>query len=236
MNLVKSDIGRATVTYLAHVVGQGQVLPVLAKVKAIYEYAVPKNKKALMRFLGMIGFYRKSYKNFAHVTAPLTGLLKKSVNFVWSNECQRSFDKAKEILMNAPVLTPPDYEKVFRLYCDASDIGVGAVLCQVGSGDVEQPVGFFSKKLDKCQQNYATIEKEALSLLLALKHFEVYLTSSPFQVEVYTDHNPLTFVNRMKLENQRLLRWSLTLQEWNNLKLMHIIGCDNVVADALSRV
>ena len=93
---------------------------------------------------------------------------------------------------------------------------------------------FFSKKLDKAQRNYSTIEKEALSLLLAIKHFEVYVGSSVFPLQVYTDHNPLVFVHKMKDKNKRLLRWSLTLQEYN-LEVVHVKGRDNVVADALSR-
>ena len=85
------------------------------------------------------------------------------------------------------------------------------------------------------QKNYSTIEKKALALLLSLKHFEVYLGKHGQEITVYTHHNPLTFVNKMKLQNQRLLRWSLTLQEYN-LNIRHIKGKDNLVADYLSRV
>lgn len=60
------------------------------------------------------------------------------------------------------------------------------------------PVSYFSKKLNRYEKNYATVEKEALSLLLAVKHYGVYVSSSPFPVQVYTDHNPLVFVHRMK--------------------------------------
>ena len=38
----------------------------------------------------------------------------------------------------------------------------------------------------------------------------------------------------MKNRNQRLVRWSLALQEYN-LDIEHIKGRDNVIADALSR-
>ena len=75
---------------------------------------------------------------------------------------------------------------------------------------------------------------KCLALLLALQHFDVYLNTTVLPVLVYTDHNPLTFVNKLKEKNQRLLRWSLTLQEYD-LDIRHVRGKDNVIADALSR-
>ena len=234
VNLVKSEFAKATVQFLGHIVGQGQVSPVTAKVQAINDFQVPTNRKAIRRFLGMCGFYRKFCRNFADVVFPLTELLKKDTPFIWDVACQGAFGKVKAILVNPPVLKAPDFEKPFLLYCDASDVGVGSVLVQQDSDGVEHPVIFYSKKLDKAQRGYATIEKEALSLLLALKHFEVYLSSSPHTIRVYTDHNPLTFINRMKTKNRRLLQWSLILQEYD-IEISHVRGSDNVVADALSR-
>ena len=78
------------------------------------------------------------------------------------------------------------------------------------------------------------VEKETLGLVLVLEHFDVYLGSTPFKIKVYTDHNPLTFLKTMKNKNQRLVRWSLALQEYN-LEIQHIPGSENVVPDALSR-
>ena len=91
-----------------------------------------------------------------------------------------------------------------------------------------------SKKFNAHQQNYSTVEKEVLGVLLALQHFEVYVGSASSPVTVYTDHNPLMFVHKMRTKNQRLLRWSLTLQEYNVI-VKHIKGSQNVVADTLSR-
>ena len=79
------------------------------------------------------------------------------------------------------------------------------------------------------------MDKEALSLLCALRHYIVYLGSSPHVTTVYSDHNPLVFVQRMKTDNQRLLRWSLALQEYN-VEVRHIKGYDNVVVDCFSRI
>ena len=52
---------------------------------------------------------------------------------------------------------------------------------------------------------------------------------------VYTDHNPLVFLNRMRNKNRRLLNWSLLLQEYD-LEIRHIKGKDNIVADCLYRI
>ena len=54
------------------------------KVKSIINYLIPENKKSLMRFLGMAGYYRKFCKNFSEITAPLTELLKTGVKHHWS--------------------------------------------------------------------------------------------------------------------------------------------------------
>ena len=59
VNLCKCEFRKATVTFLRHVVEQGNVKPVVAKVKAICEFPVPKGKKQLTRFLDMAGYYRK---------------------------------------------------------------------------------------------------------------------------------------------------------------------------------
>ena len=106
-------------------------------------------------------------------------------------------------------------------------------LLQEDVNDVDHPVCFF-KKFNKHQLNYSTIEKEALALLLALQHFEVYVGSTPLPVVVYSDHNPLVFLSQMRNSNQRLMRWSLLLQDFN-IEIRHKKGKDNVIADALSR-
>ena len=234
VSLVKSEFGHATVQYLGHVVGQGHILPVSSKVQAILGIPPPDSRKALARIIGMVGFYRKFCKNLASVMAPLTDLISPKAKFVWTEQCQEALDKIKRILTNAPLLVPPDYSREFRLYVDSCDDGAGAVLMQEDQDGIEHPICYYSKKYVKYQRNYSIVEKEALALLLAVKFFDVYLSSSPFPIQVYTDHNPLCFVQRMKNDNQRLLRWSLTLQEYN-LVVNHVKGKDNVIADTLSR-
>ena len=234
INLMKSEFGKATVKYLGHIVGQGQVRPLDAKIQTIVKFPIPTSRKELARFLGMAGYYRNFCLNFSDIAAPLTNLLSKKVKFVWTDDCQMAFDKVKLLLQKSPVLKSPDYEKPFKLIIDSSDVGTGSMLVQEASDGLDHPVSYFSKKFLKYQKNYSVVEKETLGLVLALEHFDVYLGSTPFKIRVYTDHNPLTFLKTMKNKNQRLVRWSLALQEYN-LEIQHIPGSENVVADALSR-
>ena len=223
INLMKSEFGKATVKYLGHIVGQGQVRPLDAKIQTIAKFPIPTSRKELARFLGMAGYYRNFCLNFSEIAAPLTNLLSKKVKFVWTDDCQLAFDKTKLLLQKSPVLKSPDYEKPFKLIIDSSDVGTGSVLVQEASDGLDHPVSYFSKKFLKYQKNYSVVEKETLGLVLALEHFDVYLGSTPFKIKVYTDHNPLSFLKTMKNKNQRLVRWSLALQEYN-LEIQHIPG------------
>ena len=174
VNLAKSEFCHANLTFLGHIVGQGQVKPVEVKVEAISDFPVPTGKRQLMRFLGMAGYYRKFCNNFSVIAEPLTNLLGKRVKYIWTDDCQKSFDKLKAILKSSPVLLAPSFDKEFKLAVDASDVGAGSVLLQEDDNGVDHPVCYFSKKFNKHQRNYSTIERECLSLILALQHFEVY--------------------------------------------------------------
>ena len=135
--------------------------------------------------------------------------------------------------MSKPVLKGPNFNIPFVLHVDASDVAAGAVLLQEDGDCVLHPVCYMSTKFKPHQRNYSTIEKEALSLLFALEKFDVYLGSGS-KITVYSDHNPLVFVTKMKNKNQRLTRWALILQPYD-IHIKHIRGRDNLLADALSR-
>ena len=91
INLMKSEFGKATVKYLGHIVGRGQVRPLDAKIQTIAKFPIPTQRKELARFLGMAGYYRNFCLNFLEIAAPLTNLLSKKVKFVWTDDCQLAF-------------------------------------------------------------------------------------------------------------------------------------------------
>ena len=137
------------------------------------------------------------------------------------------------VLMSKPVLDAPNFQKPYQLAADASDVGVDAVLLQMEDMGFLKPMSYFSKKLNPYQRRHSTIEKECLGLVLPVQHFDVYLSNSS-EVTVSTDHNPLTFLECFRNENQRLFRRSSFLQPYG-LKVTHFKGKDNIIANTLSR-
>ena len=148
----------------------------------------------------------------------------------------------KAILNSKPVLFAPDFQKQFKLTTDESDIRMscggwfmqeGGFLMQQGGplmqeDGIDHPISYLSKKFDKHQWNYSTIEKEDLAPILTLEHFDVYLGTKIHPVLVFTDYKPLTFIHRMEQESET------SEAEFDLARVQS--GKDNVVADALSRI
>jgi phospholipid-translocating ATPase len=137
------------------------------------------------------------------------------------------------MLKSPPVLRPPNWDNLFILQVDASDFGVGAILSQLDMEGQEHPVAFASRKLQPREMKLSTTEKECLAIVWAVEMFRYYLFGRKFKLQ--TDHNPLVWLNQVKNKNRKLLRWSLTLQEYD-IELEHKIGEKHVNVDALSRL
>ena len=100
------------------------------------------------------------------------------------------------------------------------------------SENVLKPIAYASRLLRKSERNYSVVEKECLSILWSIEKFKLYLFGREFILQ--TDHNPLIYLNKMSNSNDRLMRWSLALQQYS-FSVEFIKGSENVGADLMSR-
>ena len=223
----KCEFWLPSVAFLGHVVSKEGISVDPKKVEAVQNWPRPTTVTEIRSFLGLAGYYRRFVKDFSRIAAPLTKLTQKNVKFVWSEQCEESFQRLKECLTTAPVLALPIVGSGYVVYCDASRVGLGCVLMQQ-----DRVIAYASRQLKKHEQNYPTHDLEMAAVVFALKIWRHYLYGET--CEIYTDHKSLKYIFEQKDLNLRQRRWMELVKDYDCSILYHP-GKANVVADALSR-
>ncbi len=229
----KCCFGKVRLEFLGHVVGGGVINVPETRVRAIREHPLPKTRKQLRAFLGLVGYYRRFIRNYHSWSSSLTPSTSRNAagTVEWSSQMMEVFHGLCKSLCHSVCLVVPCVSDVFVLECDASVSGVGAVLSVV-RGEEHLPVAFFSKQLKGAQQRYSAQELEGLALFEAVRHFAFYLYGKEFTV--VTDHRSLVTLMMTRQLNRRLYNWALKLTEFK-FKVVYRSGHENGVADCLSR-
>ena len=225
--LSKCEFWLNEVSFLRHMVSKDGIRVDPKKIEVVFEWKPPRNVTELCSFLGLAGYYRRFVKGFSMIATLMTRLLHKNVKFEWGEECQRSFDKLKEFLTEAPVLTQPTCGKEYVIFSDASLNGLGCVLMQEG-----KVVAYASRQLKPHEKNYPTHDLELTAIVFALKIWRHYLYGEKFFI--YTDHKSLKYLPSQRELNLRQRRWMELIKDYDCVIDYHQ-GKANVVADALSR-
>ena len=126
----------------------------------------PTNVSEIRSFVGLASYYRQFVKGFSSIASQLTNLTKQNVPFLWSGECEESFQKLMTLLTTAPILTLPVEGKNFIVYCDASFYGLGAVLMQE-----KNVIAYASRQLKVHERNYPTHDLELAAVVFALNQW-----------------------------------------------------------------
>jgi hypothetical protein len=226
-NLKKCTFCTDKLVFLGFVVSKRGIEVDEEKVKAIQEWPTPTTISQVWSFHGLASFYRWFVRDFSSLASPLTEVIKKNVPFKWGKEQEKAFNLIKEKLTNAPLLVLPNFAKTFEIECDASGIGIRAVLMQEG-----RPVAYFSEKLSGAALNYPTYDKEMYALVRALENWQHYLWPKEFVIQ--TNHESLKHLKGQQRLNRRHAKWVEFIETFPYV-IRYKQGKENVVADALSR-
>ena len=234
LNSRKCQVGLPEVKFLGFLLSDGKLLPNPELMAALAQLPRPANKEQLRSLLGSLRHYGCFCPNFSAIAQPLYHLLKKDVRWVWTHTHSRAVSTlTSKIYMGSLVCY--DLSKPLFVTCDASRRGLGFVL----SHDPEQNkiVWTGSRVLSPAESNYSNIEREALSIVEAVKYFHRFLAGRHFTIR--SDHLPLRYIfNSTKNSDRiscRLQRWTITLKAYD-YSIECIEGEEMLLADTFSRL
>jgi hypothetical protein len=219
--------------FLRYVVGRKGICPDPEKIKKIKNFPITINLTQLCSALELFFYYRKFIKDFSKIAKLMLILLKKNAPFIWTKKQQKAFDFLKERLVQAPILTYPDFEQPFVIYTDVSGTELEVILSQICEDGKEHVITYASRSMNKAETNYPITDQECLAVIWAVKHFQYYLGLKPFTI--VTDHSTLKWLKTSKLPKGRRARWIIELQQYD-FQIQHRAGKANSNADALSRM
>ena len=235
LKLPKCVWAQYEVDYLGHLINREGIKPSPSKVESVLTYPTPNTPKKVHSFVSLCSYYRRFIRNFSTLTAPLTDLVHtKQRKFTWTSECESIFAHMKTLMTTAPILVYPDFSKAFYISTDASNIGLGAILFQYDSNNLERVISYASRSLLPAERNYSATHKEGLGVIwAATKKFHPYVYGQKFYI--ITDHKPLVHLFKVRDSTGRLYRWSIKLQEYD-YEIIYKPGRSHTNVDVLSRI
>ena len=117
------------------------------KIEAIIQMDPPQNVVSLQSFNGMVNYLKRFNSVLSELSEPLRRLCKSGVQWAWESEQQNAFKAIKQVITTLPILTYFDKTKKHTIQCDASKIGLGAVLLQES-----KPVMYVSRALTETEE------------------------------------------------------------------------------------
>ena len=234
LKLEKCIFATTTVEYLGMIVKPGQLAMDPVKLNGIAQWPTPSKVKDVRSFLGFTNFYRRFIPNYFTLACPLIDLTKKNLPWDWTPSQQQAFDQLKHLFLWQPVLCIPDLSSPFTIATDASKYTSGTILLQTDLNGDWHPCSYLSQSFSPAEQNYDIYDWELLAVIHALKTWRHYLHSSPFPIQVFTDHKNLTYFRKPQALNCQQARWLLNLVDFD-LTMIHVPGSHLAEPDALSR-
>ncbi|MES9882105.1 MAG: reverse transcriptase domain-containing protein [Sedimenticola sp.] len=231
----KCHLFQDKVSFLGHEVSKDGTAPETRNIEKVKNFPVPRSIREVKSFVSLASYYRRFVHDFSLLAEPLLELTRKDVEFVWTDQCQKSFETLRDALTHYPILAFPDFQEPFILMTDASKFSVGAVLSQIQQGE-ERVIGYASASLTSAGRNWSTFDKEYWGVVWGVRHFRPYLCGKRFKI--YTDHKPLLNIKSLNNDSDptgRRTRWSIELSSYE-YDIHYKKGEENTNADCMSRI
>ena len=234
----KCQFSLQKIEYLGHVISSKGLESAASKVTIIVDAPSPRNMPQLKSLLGLVNYYGKFLPNLSTTLAPLYKLLRQGVKWQWGFAQEAALAEIKKALQSPNLLAHFDSNKLLVLACDASPVGVGAVLSHRLDDGTEKPISFASRTLSPAERKYSQLDKEALAIIFGVKHYHQYLYAREFVI--LSDHQPLKHIlSESKatpaMASARIQRWAILLGGYH-YRIEYKPGQQNGNADAFSRL
>jgi transposase InsO family protein len=233
----KSQICRPEVVIVGQKCTPQGRLPDDDRVKKILNWPVLKTVKEVRGFLGLCGTVRIWIKNYSELARPLTQLVRKGVEFTWTEERQQSFDTLKKLVSSPPALRPIDYtsERPVTLQVDTSNIAIGMILSQEDEQGRLRPSRYGSIPLNERESRYSQPKLELYGLFRALRAWRLYLIGVKNLVVDMDAIAVKGIINKPDIHpNNTINRWIQGVLLYD-FQFKHVPASKFLAPDALSR-
>lgn len=237
VNKKKCLFAQSKITYLGYEISHEGIFK-LNENENFIDFPVPKNVSDVRSFCGFVNFYGKFIQDLSSKMHPIYQLLKsKNQKIEWNPECEQAFQAIKKELLSPRVLCYYNPKLPIVLICDASNVGVAAIIAHEYPDKTQRPIEYASRVLSPAEQKYSIIEKEALAIIFGTKKFYQYQIGCNFTL--VTDHRPLRYLERIKV-SQKCLQIACKDGHFRQLSafnytIRHVKSADNA-AELLSRL
>uniref|UniRef100_A0A2N9H452 Uncharacterized protein n=1 Tax=Fagus sylvatica TaxID=28930 RepID=A0A2N9H452_FAGSY len=163
LNPNKCVFGVSSGKFLGFMVSQRGIEANPDKIKAVLEMTPPRTTKEVQSLTGRVAALNRFVSRATDKCLPFFKTLRKA--FVWTDECQKSFEELKRYLTSPPLLSPSQQGEALSLYLAVSPTAVSSALIREDGG-TQLPVYYTSKAFQGAEEKYPAMEKLALALAM----------------------------------------------------------------------
>ena len=234
LNFKKCIFSKRHLEYYGYVFSEEGMRPSESKIQALREIERPENVSAVRSFLGFANYLKRFIPDYSTITHPLRQLTKKDAVFKWCDKCEKAFQTIITSLSEKSCVSYFSENKETFIYCDASPVGISAILLQQTPGKKDlQVINYSSRSLTETESRYSQIERECLSMVYACERNRIYVLGRKFTL--FNDQKAL--INLLNNANAkvplRIERMFLRLQGYA-FTAKHITSEQNI-SDYISR-